>query len=191
MGYRLDQPGKIGFQLIETGQLFERLLIHVQRAVDFDLQTLPVRVRTPVPPHDLDPLVTLVDPDIVSEAAQKAGDEIGEILLAGRAVAVAENEIPVFAPPPEAPVSVRRHRVAVDMPYRAERVVQLVNAVIEHAVIRLVIALDPGENILGFELAIIDRDAGPGVATNQPDPRHRPRRQRWRRGARQDSRVEI
>ena len=34
-----------------------------------------------MPPHDLDPLVTLVDPDVVAEAAQKAGDEIGEIPL--------------------------------------------------------------------------------------------------------------
>ena len=38
------------------------------------------------------------------------------------------------------------------MPNRAERVVQAVNAVVEHAVIRLVIALDPGKNILGSSL---------------------------------------
>ena len=60
----------------------------------------------PSPAHDLDPLIALVDPDVVAETAQRAGDEICELALAGRAVAITEDENGRLAAPPKAPVSV-------------------------------------------------------------------------------------
>src|SRR3954454_4904519 len=72
-GHRLHQTGEIGAQLVETGQFFERLLVHVQRAIDLDLQAVPVRVRAPLEAYYLDPLVSFVDPDIVVETAKKPG----------------------------------------------------------------------------------------------------------------------
>src|SRR6266702_289612 len=92
---RLDEPRKIGLQMLETGQLLQGLLIHVERAVDLDLQAVPVLGGAALAAHDLDALVTLVDAHVVAELAQEAGDEIGEITSAGRAVTVAEHEIAV------------------------------------------------------------------------------------------------
>ena len=134
--------------------------------------------RAALPAHDLDPLVALVDAHVVAEAAQKAGDEIGEFPLAGRAVAVAQHEIGIDAAPSRGAVPVGRHRMAVDMPDRAELAIQPLARFVEHPVIGRVVALDAGQHVLGVELAVVDRHAGLGVPAHQPDPRHRPRLQR-------------
>src|SRR5229473_681472 len=82
-GERLDEPSEIGAQTLETGPLFQGLLVHVERAVDLDLQAMPVLGGATLAAHDLDALVALVDAHVVAEVAQKARDEIGEIGGAG------------------------------------------------------------------------------------------------------------
>src|SRR5229473_5109828 len=150
---RLDEASEVGAQMLETGQFLQGLLIHVKRAVDLDLQAVPVLGGAALAADDLDALIALVDAHVVAEAAQKAGDEIGETGGAGRAVAVAQHEIVV---PVLAMGAVRWHRMAVDVPYRAKFAMQPPASLVEHAVIRRVIALDPGEDIVGAELFVVD-----------------------------------
>ena len=57
--------------------------------------------------------------------------------------------------------------------------------------IRRVIALDAGEDVVGAELAVIDRHAGLRMAAHETDPRRRPRHQKFRQGARQQPGIEI
>ena len=53
--------------------------------------------------------------------------------------------------------------------------VKPVAAVFEHAVIGGVVALDPADDLLGVEPAVVDRHAWPRIAPDQPDPCRRPR----------------
>src|ERR1700720_1244865 len=115
---------QIGPQPVETRRSLQRTLIHIERAVDLDLQAVAILGRAPLPADDLDALVALVDAHIITESAQEARDEIGEFRRTSRAVAVAEHEIAMLALEPVAPAAVRRHRMAVDMPDRAEFGVQ-------------------------------------------------------------------
>src|SRR5712691_1055085 len=166
-GERLDEPGEIGPQALETGPLLQGLLVHVERSVDLDLQAVPVLGGAALAAHDLNALIALVDAHVVAEAAQEAGDEIGEIGGAGRAVAVAQHEIAVSV---LAMGAVRWHRMAVDVPHRAKFAMQPPARLVENAVIRRVIALDAGEDVVGAELPVVDRDAGLRMAAHQADP---------------------
>src|SRR5712692_10042974 len=104
LGKRRDESGKIDPQPVEARQFFQRLLIHVKRAVDFDLQAVPALGGAALAAHDLDALVALVDAHVIAEAAQEARDKIGEFAAAGRAVAITEHEIAMLAAAAVAPV---------------------------------------------------------------------------------------
>src|SRR6266851_195229 len=160
---RLDESREIGLQILETGQFLQGLLIHIERAVDLDLQAVPVLGGAALAAHDLDALITLVDAHVVTKAAQEVGDEIGEIAGAGRAIAVAEHEIAV---PVLAMGAMRWHRMAVDVPHRAKFAMQSPASLVEHAMVGRVIALDPGENVVGAELFVVDRHAGLRMAAH-------------------------
>src|SRR3954449_3177696 len=60
LGDRLDEASEVGFQPIEAGRLFEGLLVHVKRAIDLDLEAVPVRLRPAMAADDLDPLVAVI-----------------------------------------------------------------------------------------------------------------------------------
>src|SRR3546814_4107293 len=77
----------------EAAVLLAAHLVHVELAVDLDLQAVASRGRIGVAPHQLDALVGLVDLHLVAQAAQFARDEGGDGRLAGGAVAVAEHEV--------------------------------------------------------------------------------------------------
>src|SRR5437763_5934871 len=86
---RLHQMRQIGAQPIEARQPVQGALIHIERPIDLDLQTVAVLGRAPLAADNLDALVAFVDPDVVAEPAQEAGDEIGKFRSAGRAIAIA------------------------------------------------------------------------------------------------------
>src|SRR5438552_14827868 len=60
LGELADQMGNVGPQAGKAWGLLERLLVHIERAVDLDLQAVPPCRRAPLPLDDLDPLVDLV-----------------------------------------------------------------------------------------------------------------------------------
>src|SRR5713226_2253164 len=111
VGHRRDEAGEVAAQAVKAGELLQRLLVHVERAVDFDLQAVAALGRAALAAHDLDPLVPLVDPHVVAELAQKPRDALSELAAAGRAVAVTEDEIGIDALALLAAGSVGRHRV--------------------------------------------------------------------------------
>src|SRR5215472_15834900 len=57
-----DQLRNIRLQALKAGTLFEGLLVHVERAVDFDLQAVSMHPWASLPLDDLDTLVDFVDP---------------------------------------------------------------------------------------------------------------------------------
>ena len=63
---------QIGAQPIEARQPVQGALIHVERSIDLDLQTVAVLGRAALATDDLDALVALIDPDVVTEPAQEA-----------------------------------------------------------------------------------------------------------------------
>src|SRR6516162_6217038 len=167
---RLDQPGDVGAQLIEGGALFQSLLVHVERAVDLDLQAVPLHRRAALPLDDLDTLVDFVDVHCVAEAAQLAGDKLGEFRLAGRAVAVAQHKIgavPTLLAALDA--TLRGHRMAVDVPDDPVFAVGALAGLVEHAVVGRVAAVEPGADLGDTKLLFVDRDAGPDHPTHQAE----------------------
>src|SRR5205085_1557816 len=105
---RLHEMRQIGAQPVKPGQAVQRALVHVERAVDLDLEAVAVLARTPLAAHDLDPFIALVD-----------------------------------------------------------------------------------EHVIWAELAVIDRDAGPGVPAHEADTGNRARLERRRKRTGQHARVEI
>src|ERR1700741_2029934 len=57
------------------------------------------------------------------------------------------------------------------MPHTSEFTVCMPTSVIENPVVRRMAALQPGKNFGDSEFAIVDRNAGPGDATYQPESR--------------------
>ncbi len=72
---RLDKPHEIGPQCVETGQLLQGLLVHVERAVDLDLQAVPVLSGAALAADDLDPglLAGALPPVLVPRPATRVG----------------------------------------------------------------------------------------------------------------------
>src|SRR6266446_10600960 len=104
---RLDEMGQIGAEPVKAGQPVQGALVHVERAVDLDLQAVAPLGGPALAAYDLDALVAFVDAHVVAQPAQEAGDAIGEFRAAGRAVAIAQQEIAVLALEPAAPVAAR------------------------------------------------------------------------------------
>src|SRR6478735_573643 len=75
----------------------ERVLVHVQRAIELDLQTVAPLVRASVLAHDLHALVRIVDRDGVAQHPRHPRHERGEFGLARRSVAIAEYYIRALA----------------------------------------------------------------------------------------------
>ena len=63
--------------------------------------------------------------------------------------------------------------MAVYMPDTSEFTVRMPTSIIKNPVIRRMAALEPGKNFVDSELAVVDRNAGPGDPTHQPEPRLR------------------
>src|SRR4029434_3427469 len=87
------QPREI---VLQTGITFvdlERSLVARQRALQLDLQAVPVFGRPAVLAHDFHALVRIVDGYAVTEAARAVGDEPRERGIAGPAIAIAQYEI--------------------------------------------------------------------------------------------------
>ena len=81
---------------LKTGKalmLLQRVLVHVEAAMDFQLKAVQAALRIGIAPHQFDPLVGIVELHPVAQAFQKPGDVAGKIGVAGRAVAVAQDEI--------------------------------------------------------------------------------------------------
>src|SRR6266436_555967 len=57
------------------------------------------------------------------------------------------------------------------MPHTSEFTVCMPTSVIKNPVVRHMAALEPGKNFVDSELAVVDRNAGPGDATYQPQSR--------------------
>jgi hypothetical protein len=81
-----DQPGE-ATGARETG------LVHVERAVDLDLQGMDADLRPPVGLRDVSPGIGLVARHRVAEALQRLLGDVGDDRLAARAVAVAKDEV--------------------------------------------------------------------------------------------------
>src|SRR5947208_2576702 len=81
--------------------------------------------------------------------------------------------------------------MAIDMPHRAKFGMQPIAGLVQHLMVGRVVPLDPREHVIGAKLAVIDRDAGPGVPTHQADTGNRARLEPRRKRARPHARVEI
>src|SRR5262249_22210555 len=92
-GERLHEMGQVRAEPVEAGKPLQRALVHIERAINLDLEAVAILGRASLPSHDLDALVPFVDTDVVAEPAQEAGNEVGEIGCAGRAIAIAEHKI--------------------------------------------------------------------------------------------------
>src|ERR1051326_8928371 len=153
----LHEMRQIGTQPVEARQAVQCALVHVERTVDFDLEAVAILARTALPAHDLYPFVALVDAHVIAEPPQKARDELGEFRCASRAVAVAEHKVAMLV----ARAAIGRHRMTIDVPNRTEFGMQPIASLVQDLMVRGVVALDARENVIGAELAVIDRDAGP------------------------------
>src|SRR5271155_1403162 len=186
-----DQSGKVGLQASEARIFLQRFLIHIKRAVDLDLQAVPPRLRPPLPLDDLDALVDFVDPYVVATTTQHARDKIGEFLGTSGSVAVAEHEI--RRTPDIASTALRWHRMAIDMPDRTEFGMEPGARLVEDAMIGDVAALDPRQDLVDRQFAVVDRGARTGDAAHEaePGPCRMRRPQRRRPSALQERLVEI
>ena len=96
------------------------------------------------------------------------------------AVPIAQHEIGIDALWHFPGRSVGRHRMTVDVPHRAEFAIESLAGIVEHPVIRRMVALDARQHVSRAELPVVDRHAGLGVPPHQADPRHGPRLQEFR-----------
>src|SRR5262249_38597801 len=126
IGDRLNQSCQIVLEAVEAGRLLQSLLVHVKRAIDLDLEAVASLARTAAAPHNLDAFISLIDTHVVAEPAEEPSDEIGELGLACCTVAIPEHKIAVLAGGARPPGTIRRHRVTIDVPDRAELAVQTV-----------------------------------------------------------------
>src|SRR5262249_46949181 len=97
LAQRRDQMRDVVLQPGEAGGLLDGLLVHVERAVDLDLQAVTMLGRPALPSDDLDALVNLVDAHVIAAPAQDARDKFGEVAAAGGAVAIAEYKVGAVA----------------------------------------------------------------------------------------------
>src|ERR1700751_1511311 len=130
---RLDHKSDVALQLAEAAGLFQRFLVHIERAVDLDLEAVPVGRRTALPLDYFDPLIDLVDAHRVAAPPQHPGDEIGEFRGAGCSVAITQHKIRTA--PALLAAALRRHRMAVHMPDRAELTVRSIASLFQHPMV--------------------------------------------------------
>src|SRR5258706_14410011 len=81
----LDQPGDIVLQWCEIRIWRAAVFIHVQLAIDLDLNRVFMRGRVRIGAHQLDALVGIVHFYVIPETAQGSGDEMGELRRTGAA----------------------------------------------------------------------------------------------------------
>src|SRR5439155_20796785 len=96
----------------------QRLLVHVEGALDLDLQGMATLRRDAVAAHDLDAFVRVVDLDAIAAPLEETRDKVGELGRARGPVAVAKHEIGALAVRPVARhrAAARWHGVAIDQP---------------------------------------------------------------------------
>ena len=112
LGQVLNQSREIIFPLVVT-------FVHVKRPVDFDLQRMALRARTPIVSRREPAGVWRVDRDGKAAIDKEEAGGLDELWIAGDSVAVAEHDV---GPAPFARgVGSRRHRMAIDEQTAAEQ----------------------------------------------------------------------
>ena len=164
------QAVEIGAQALEARSAGEADLVHVEPAVDLDLQAVPPGGRVGVAPDQLGALVGVVQLDRVAQRAQLRGDETGEGRVAGAAVAVAQDEVRTKGGAVgRGLVAHRRHGMAVDVPGLAEAAVGAVQEFAQGGVIGAPAGLDPVLDLGDAQLAVVDLAQAAQPAPDQPD----------------------
>src|ERR1700693_5732642 len=167
----LQQAIDVAPETAEAGRFLARALVHVEAAVNLRLQAVAPVLRIRKGPDELHALVGIVDLHLVAHPAQRVRDQRGEPGLACRAVAVAQDEIGARLAGSllgEAPAQ-GGHRMAVDVPHRAEVVARRVERVLYRALVRLVVAHDALLHLVDRKLARVDRLARVEDAPYEPD----------------------
>ena len=117
----------------------------------------------------------VVDGDAESFAAQVVGEGAGEVRAAGRAVAVAEDEITGYAlAADDSDVSFGEsagdgHGVAVDMPDLSEAVEGLIDQGAQRVMIRFIACAYAVHDFFGLQGAVVDWRAGADQAADEAD----------------------
>ncbi len=148
--------------------LLQRGFVHVQALVQLDLQAVALRARVGIGAHQLHALVGVVHLHVVAHAGERGAHELGEARIAGGAVAVAQHDVGARPPFPVVALLARHraHRVAVDVPHRAEALVRRVEQRAQRRVVGRVEALDAQPHLVGPQPARVDRAA---VLQRAPD----------------------
>src|SRR5262249_8258243 len=105
---------------------------------------------------------------------------VGELGVARCAVTIADYKVAMLTLGAIASIAVGRHRVAVDVPYRAKLGVQAITGIGQNLVIGSVASLDARENLVDRQLAIVNRHTGLGMPAYQPHASHRSWPENWR-----------
>src|ERR1700719_2966356 len=168
----LDQTGEVFDQLRKTRLSAVAALVHIERPVDLDLQRVAMRAGTSVSSRRGAPGIGRVDRDSETAVGEKPAGCLEDAGGAGRAVAIAEDDIGAVL----AAARARRHRMAIDEEITAEHARRLLDQPAQHLVVRVVEALDApfgiGEaQLLGVDILAAGNDAG-----DRAEPDATPRR---------------
>src|SRR3712207_9105763 len=74
-----SQRRQVGAQALEARRLLQGLLVHVERPVDLDLQAADPAAGIGVAPHQLDPLVGIVEAHAVAQPPQRSEEHTSEL----------------------------------------------------------------------------------------------------------------
>ena len=121
--------------------------------------------------HQLLPLVGAIDRHLMAEPGQDAVHEVEKRRIAGRAVAIAQHHVrPRLAGAVlVARGAVRAHRMAVDVPDRAETGVRLVERALDRGMVGPPAALDAALDRRPRQRRVVDRVAGRQARPDQAD----------------------
>ena len=121
----VDQLGHFGREPRETGLSAVTALVHIEGAVDLDLQGMAAALGAAVMPGRKAAGIGRVERDGEVALGQKLPRRFDDLRGAGGAVAIAEHDIGGLRPARQA--GRRRHRVAIDQEIAAEHLLGLLD----------------------------------------------------------------
>ena len=143
--------------------------IHIERAVQFDLDAVPVRCWIAIAAHQIATAIWVVDLHTKAQCAQCVGHPRSERRISAGAAAIAHDRIRaqravVFVHG----VAARLHRMAVDVPDMAELLPRTVERRFQCRAIRQVVVVDARTYLSQRERRVIHRHAGQRKPADQP-----------------------
>jgi hypothetical protein len=166
-----DQPGDIRLDCRVVATAFTRLLIHVEAAIDLDLQAMTMLAWIGEGTDQLHALIGIIHFHVIPSPAQKGLHKPRKLPRRGRTVPIAQNKIGAGLARVSAIGSPHRiHAVTIDMPHRPKLRMGGIQRILYGALIRLMKLSDPAHDFGRGEVPLIDRIAAIEQPPNQSNP---------------------